>query len=127
MLKTLRFLPLAAALRRRLQDILASVDGPKGIFADRMPVETGGAMIKRTPSDAAWTKGGLWHQSMPLNLPGLWFMSWYDVSVGPNLAAYNHVRRTARPEIADQQWAVDRKSTRLNSSHIPLSRMPSSA
>ena len=24
-------------------------------------------------------------------------------------------------------WAIDRKSTRLNSSHIPLSRMPSSA
>ena len=24
-------------------------------------------------------------------------------------------------------WAKDRKSTRLNSSHIPLSRMPSSA
>ena len=24
-------------------------------------------------------------------------------------------------------WALDRKSTRLNSSHIPLSRMPSSA
>ena len=26
-----------------------------------------------------------------------------------------------------QQYGVDRKSTRLNSSHIPLSRMPSSA
>ena len=25
------------------------------------------------------------------------------------------------------QWKTDRKSTRLNSSHIPLSRMPSSA
>ena len=25
------------------------------------------------------------------------------------------------------EWVVDRKSTRLNSSHIPLSRMPSSA
>jgi len=39
-------------------------------------------------------------------VPGLWFMSWYDVSVGPNLALYNHVRTTARPEIANQQWAV---------------------
>jgi putative CocE/NonD family hydrolase len=43
---------------------------------------------------------------MPLNLPGLWFMSWYDVSIGPNLALYNHVRKTAKPEIADQQWTV---------------------
>jgi hypothetical protein len=33
-------------------------------------------------------------------------MSWYDVSVGPNLALYNYVRRTARPDIAAQQWAV---------------------
>jgi putative CocE/NonD family hydrolase len=33
-------------------------------------------------------------------------MSWYDVSVGPNLALFNHVRKTAKPEIADEQWAV---------------------
>jgi len=33
-------------------------------------------------------------------------MSWYDVSVGPNLAAYNYVRRTAKPEVADQQYAI---------------------
>ena len=43
---------------------------------------------------------------MPINVPGLWFISWYDVSAGPNLATYNHVRKTARPEIADQQYAV---------------------
>ena len=43
---------------------------------------------------------------MRINVPGLWFMSWYDVSVGPNLATYNHVRKTARPEIANQQYAV---------------------
>ena len=39
-------------------------------------------------------------------MPGFWFMSWYDVSVGPNLAAYNHVRKTAKPEIGNQQYAV---------------------
>jgi len=39
-------------------------------------------------------------------VPGLWFMSWYDVSVGPNLATYNHVRKTADPAIANQQYAV---------------------
>jgi putative CocE/NonD family hydrolase len=43
---------------------------------------------------------------MKLNVPGLWFMSWYDVSVGPNLALYNHVRKTASPEIGSEQWAV---------------------
>jgi hypothetical protein len=63
-------------------------------------------MIQRTPNDPAWYKVGLYHDDMQLNVPGLWFMSWYDVSVGPNLALYNHVRATARPDIASEQWAV---------------------
>jgi putative CocE/NonD family hydrolase len=96
--KALRHLPV--------MDIMKAVDGPKGIFADEMPVATGGAMIKREPNDPAWYKGGLWHDDMKINVPGYWFMSWYDVSVGPNLAAYNHVRKTARPDIANQQYAV---------------------
>ena len=87
-------------------DIMKAVDGPHGIFADKMPVDTGGAMIERAPNDPAWYKGGLWHDNMKVNVPGFWFMSWYDVSVGPNLAAYNQVRKTARPEIANQQYAV---------------------
>jgi uncharacterized protein len=89
-----------------VMDIIKAVDGPGGIFADPMPVATGGAMIKRTPNDPAWYRGGLWHDDMTINVPGLWFMSWYDVSVGPNLALYNHVRKTAKPEIAGQQYAV---------------------
>src|SRR5271154_6405697 len=87
-------------------DIIKAVDGPHGIFADRMEVSTGGAMIKRTPNDPAWYRGGLWHDDKPINVPGFWFMSWYDVSVGPNLAAYNYVRKTAKGEIANQQYAV---------------------
>ncbi len=89
-----------------VMDIYKAIDGPRGIFADRMPVDTGGEMIQRTPNDPAWYKGGLFHDDMKINIPGLWFMSWYDVSVGPNLALYNHVRKTARPEIADKQYAV---------------------
>jgi putative CocE/NonD family hydrolase len=88
------------------QDIIKAVDGPHGIFADREEVSTGGAMIKRQPNDPAWYRGGLWDDSKPINVPGFWFMSWYDVSVGPNLAAYNYVRKTARPEIANEQYAV---------------------
>jgi len=88
-------------------DIISAVDGPRGIFADSMPgIATGGAMIKRAPNDPAWYRGGLFHDDMIINVPGLWFMSWYDVSVGPNLATYNHVRKTARPEIADKQYAI---------------------
>ncbi|HEU4770054.1 MAG TPA: CocE/NonD family hydrolase [Pyrinomonadaceae bacterium] len=96
--KALRHLPV--------KDIMKAAGGPNGIFADRMPVPTGGAMIEREPNDPAWYKGGLWHDNMKINIPGFWFMSWYDVSIGPNLAAFNHVRKTASPEIANQQYAI---------------------
>ena len=89
-----------------VMDLMKAAGGPRGIFADSMPVPTGGRMIQRAPNDAAWYKGGLFHDNMIINTPGLWFMSWYDVSVGPNLATYNHVRKTARPEVARQQYAV---------------------
>src|SRR5438067_524102 len=88
------------------QDILKAVDAPHGVFADRMPVDTAGAMIQRAPNDPAWYKGGLYHDDMKLDVPGLWFMSWYDVSVGPNLALYNHVRKTASSAVANEQWAI---------------------
>jgi len=87
-------------------DIIKAVDGPHGIYADNMPVDTRGSMIKRAPNDLAWFKGGLWHDNMNINVPGFWFMSWYDVSVGPNLAAYNFVRTHAKGDIANQQYAV---------------------
>ena len=96
--KALRHLPV--------MDIYKAIDGPRGIFADEMPVPTGGAMIRREPNDPAWYRGGLWHDNMKINVPGFWFMSWYDVSVGPNLAAYNHVRKTASPKVAAHQYAV---------------------
>lgn len=87
-----------------VQDILRNVGASKGIFADPMPVDTGGAMVQRDPNDPAWYKGGLYHETMPLDVPGLHFMSWYDVSVGPNLALYNHARKTSK--VADQHWAI---------------------
>ncbi len=96
--KALRTLPV--------KDIMKAAGGPNGIFADRMPVDTGGAMIEREPNDRAWYKGGLWHDNMKIDIPGFWFMSWYDVSIGPNLAAFNHVRKTASPSVANQQYAV---------------------
>jgi predicted acyl esterase len=44
--KALRHLPV--------MDIIKAADGPLGIFADPMPVDTGGAMIRRAPNDPAW-------------------------------------------------------------------------
>ena len=37
------------------------------------------------------------------------------------------VNKTTAHDAGNPDWDKDRKSTRLNSSHIPLSRMPSSA
>ncbi len=88
------------------KDMLAAVGAGPGIYASVTKGPTGGNMIARTPNDPAWYKGGLWNDSMPINIPGLWMMTWYDISVGPNLAAYNYVRKTARPEIANEQYAV---------------------
>lgn len=89
------------------QDLIAAHGGPQGIFADSMPgIATGGAMIKRAPNDPAWYRGGLFNDGMKINVPGLWFMSWYDVSIGPNLATYNYVRKTADQVIANEQYAV---------------------
>ena len=69
------------------KDLLKVPRRPTRIFADTMPgIATGGAMIQRTPNDKAWYRGGLFHDDMKINVPGLWFMSWYDVSVLPELA-----------------------------------------
>lgn len=89
------------------QDIIKAAGGPAGIYSDKMPVDTGGTMIERTPADPAWLKGGLWQSdAMPIHKPGFWFMAWYDVSIGPNLAAYNFVRDDKTNPYRDQQYAV---------------------
>jgi putative CocE/NonD family hydrolase len=90
-----------------VQDILRNVAGPRGVFADPVTVGTGGRMVQRSPNDPAWYQGGLYHDDMPFNVPALWFMSWYDVSIGPNLALFNHARANATdPAVRDAQYAV---------------------
>ena len=97
----------AEALRHLpVQDIIRAVDGPRGIFADSMPVPTGGRMVQRAPNDSAWYRGGLYHDDMPFDVPAYWFMSWYDVSVGPNLEMFRVAQEKASPEVARQQYAV---------------------
>ncbi|MFO7587798.1 MAG: CocE/NonD family hydrolase, partial [Gemmatimonadota bacterium] len=87
--------------------LMRSVDGPEGIFAGSAPVATGGRMIQRTPDDPAWDRGGLYHDDEPFGVPSLWFMSWYDVSIGPNLALFNHVRENGvDAETRDNQFAI---------------------
>lgn len=80
-----------------VQDIIKNVHGQVGVYDQ---------MIVRKPNDPAWFKGGLYHDNMPLNVPGFWFVSWYDVSSGPNLALFNHVRKNPNAAIADNQYLV---------------------
>ena len=89
-----------------VEDLMRFIGGSRGVFADSMPVATGGTMIQRAPNDPAWYRGGLWHDDMPLNLPGLWFISWYDLAAASNIEVYNHVRATAEGDAADQQWMI---------------------
>ena len=80
-----------------VQDIIKNAKGGKGIYSD---------MIKRKPNDPAWFKGGLYHETMPFGVPSYWFTSWYDVSIGPNLALFNHVRNIEDPSISENQYLV---------------------
>ncbi len=89
-----------------VEDIIQAAGGQPGIFSEAKDVPTGGQMVQRTPDDPAWYRGGLYHDHMPFDVPSLWYMSWYDVSVGPNLAMFNHAREAASPEVADRQYAV---------------------
>ena len=87
--KAFRILPV--------QDILNAVGAPKKVFD---------AMIRRTPNDPAWYQGALFHDNMRINVPGLWYMSYYDIAIAANLELYNFVRKTAKGEAANQQWAI---------------------
>lgn len=80
-----------------VQDIIKNVNGQVGVYDQ---------MIVRRPNDPAWFKGGLYHDNMTLNVPGFWFVSWYDVSSGPNLALFNQVRKNPNTAIADNQYLV---------------------
>ncbi len=79
-------------------DIMREVDGPKGIFAE---------FCKYGPDDPYWSKGGLYHDKEDFGVPALWLNSWYDISVGPNLALFNHARTNATdPDVREHQYAI---------------------
>ncbi|WP_411767587.1 CocE/NonD family hydrolase [Winogradskyella sp. A3E31] len=81
-----------------IQDILKNINGKKEVF-DKM--------VRRKPNHADWYKGGLYHDDMDFDVPSFWFASWYDVSISPNLALFNHVRTNATSEEArDNQYLV---------------------
>ncbi len=83
------------------------------------PPQTFDQFIARTPADPGWRKGGLYHEDMGWGVPALWFNSWYDVSIGPNLELFNHARAsTTDREASANQYAVIAPVT-----HCAYSRM----
>ena len=90
---------MAEALKHLpIKDILQNMNGKREIF-DKMVV--------RKPNDPKWYTGGLYHDDMEIGVPSFWFTSWYDVSISPNLALFNHVRNNSKEkEIRDNQYLV---------------------
>ena len=81
-----------------IKDMLQNINGKREVF-DKMVV--------RKPNNEDWFKGGLYHDDMDFGVPSFWFASWYDVSISPNLALFNHVRKNAKDtEVRDNQYLV---------------------
>ncbi len=90
MSEALKYLPI--------QDILKNMNGKNEIF-DKM--------IRRKPDHKDWYKSGLYHDDMEFGVPSFWFTSWYDVSISPNLALFNHVRNNSKDAIIrDNQYLI---------------------
>lgn len=89
--KQIRHLPVA--------DMLKDLGEPPGTFEE--------LINRKGPADPAWRKGGLYHDDMGWGVPALWFNSWYDVSIGPNMALFNHARSVnSDKEASANQYVV---------------------
>ncbi|MEM9705736.1 MAG: CocE/NonD family hydrolase [Pseudomonadota bacterium] len=81
-----------------LNDMLNEIDAPNGTFDD---------FTAQEPGDPKWRDGGLFFDDGNIDTPALWLFSWFDVSIAPNLALYNHARENDDdPEAADNQFVA---------------------
>ncbi|MCW5962952.1 MAG: CocE/NonD family hydrolase [Bryobacterales bacterium] len=83
---------------------LPAVDWLRNAGANEGP---GAEFLKRGPNDPKWYEGGLYHDDQDFGVPAYWFNSWFDVSQGPNLALFNHIRQKASdPAVRDGQYLL---------------------
>ncbi|MEM8771584.1 MAG: CocE/NonD family hydrolase [Pseudomonadota bacterium] len=81
-----------------VSELLSSLGEPPATFEQ---------FIARGPNDPGWFEGGLYHDNEGWGVPALWFNSWYDVSIGPNMALFNHVHENSDDANArNHQYAV---------------------
>lgn len=79
-------------------DIMSDLGEPRGTFEK---------LMKLNPASKDWWKGGLYQETKDWGVPALWFNSWYDVSIGPNMELFNHIRATSPDaEARDNQYAI---------------------
>ena len=83
---------------------LPAIDWLRSAGANEGP---GADLMARTPNDPKWYRGGLYHDNEDFGVPAFWFNSWFDVSQGPNIALFNHVRKNASdPAVRDGQYML---------------------
>lgn len=83
---------------------LPAIDWLRGAGANEGP---GAELMARKPNDPKWYAGGLYHDDQDFGVPAFWFNSWFDVSQGPNLALFNHIREKASdPQVRDGQFLL---------------------
>jgi putative CocE/NonD family hydrolase len=79
-------------------EMLSQLGEPPGTFEE---------LITLKPASPQWRQGGLYQETDRWGVPALWFDSWYDVSIGPNLELFNHIRKTGDDATARaNQYAV---------------------
>ncbi|KQQ40080.1 acylase [Duganella sp. Leaf126] len=83
------------------------------------PPATFEQLIARTPADPAWQQGGLYHEGMGWGVPALWFNTWYDVSIGPNMELFN----MARAANTDQQASANQYAVIAPVPHCQFSKL----
>ncbi len=85
-------------------ETLPAIDWLKSAGANAGP---GAELLARKPGDPAWYEGGLYHENEDFGVPAFWFNTWFDVSQGPNLAMFNHVRENASdPAVREGQYML---------------------
>jgi hypothetical protein len=62
--------------------------------------------VRRSPGDPRWAEQGFVSDADTFRVPGLWLTSWYDATVAPNLALFQHARATAPDPRAANQFMV---------------------
>lgn len=81
-----------------LMDMMEAIEGPPSDF---------NTFVRRFPGDPAWDEVELAGEGDTIGVPALHVDSWYDLSIGPNLALFEYAQEHASDaEAAENQFVV---------------------